>query len=81
MYKYIITKFFSEKYFKLQCKALEIHIPHLELIDLSEDVDGSSIAEYRTDKGTIKVINDYPIGAMWVESDIDIDPYFTKKEK
>lgn len=80
MYEYNITNFFSEKYFKLQCKALEINIQGLELIELLEDVDGSAIATYKTDKGIIKVINDYPIGAMWIESDFDIEPYFTKKE-
>lgn len=76
MYKYIICKFFSEKYFVLQCNALERHIPDLVESRYLGDVDGSAFKEYIHDKGKIKVINDYPVGAMWIESDFGITPYF-----
>lgn len=76
MNKYIICNFFSKKYFDLQCKAINIHIPNLLISKRLKDVDGSEIVEYKNNNGIIRIVNDYPIGIVYVEADYDIMPYF-----
>ena len=66
----------DEELFYKQCTALENHIPDLSKERLLQDVDGSLIQIYYHEKGELVVYNDYLVGALYIESDFDIEPYF-----
>ena len=78
MYDYNICTVDDEEIFYKQCKALEKHIPNLVKVDLLQDVDGTLIQEYKLRDKTIIVKNDCYVGAVYIQSEIDIEPYFNK---
>ena len=75
-YDYNICTVQDDEIFKKQCKALEKYIPGLVKINYLVDVDSSQIQIYQKDGMQISVINDYDIGAVYIRSEFDIDPYF-----
>ena len=76
-YSYNICDQFAPDLFEKQCNALEKNIPGLKKKDLLEDVDGSTIQVYSLNGYDMNVINDYEVGALYIDSDFDIEPYFT----
>ena len=77
-YSYTICNQPDQSLFERQCKALEKHIAGLRKDHLLEDVDGSLDQYYFHEKGTLVVSNDYYVGALYIDSDFDIRPYFKK---
>lgn len=76
MYEYNICNEADEEIFNKQCKALEKHIPNLVKSDLLIDIDGSKTQLYSLNSKEIIVHNSIYIGAVFVESEIDIRKYF-----
>lgn len=77
-YDYNICTNADEQTFENQCRALETHIPNLVKDKLLEDVDGSKMQRYYKDKKEILVKNSNYIGAVFIESEIELEPFFKK---
>ena len=77
-FEYIICRQFDADLFQKQCAALEKYIPNLKREPLVEDVDGSQYQHYQHERGEIVVANDYDIGCLYVESNFDLLPYFSR---
>lgn len=77
MYNYPICNMADEEIFTKQCAAIEKHLNPLEKKDVLEDVDGSKIQQYVFKEHNIKVVNSYYTNEVYVESEIDIKPYFS----
>lgn len=71
----------DEEIFYKQCKALEDNIPGLKKVDLLHDVDGSLVQIYSHPRGEITVSNDFYVGALYVQADFNLLPYFKKQLK
>lgn len=78
MFQYGICTEPDEDIFYRQCKALEKRFPGMKKEELLEDVDGTLIQGYIHPAGEITVRNDFYVGAVWVESEFDLRPYFKK---
>jgi hypothetical protein len=78
MFRYDICTESDKEVFKKQCHALERHISGLKKGDFLEDVDGSETQLYIIHDKKISVHNSQYIGAVYVESDIDLTPYFKR---
>ena len=76
MFEYNICNEADEEIFNKQCVALEKHIPDLEKGDLLFDIDGSRTQMYSLDSKEISVHKSVYIGAVFVQSEIDIRKYF-----
>lgn len=59
--------------------VLETHLPHLVKDELLEDVDGSLTQRYWLDGKTITVHNSNYIDAIYVDSEVELEPYFRDK--
>lgn len=81
MYHYSICTIADEVIFQKQCRALETHLPHLVKGELLEDVDGSLMQRYCLDGKTITVHNSNYIDAIYVDSEVELEPYFMGKNK
>ncbi|MDR0948689.1 MAG: hypothetical protein LBM69_04135 [Lachnospiraceae bacterium] len=79
-YDYTICTEPDEKLFYKQCKLLEDNVPGIIKGDLLHDVDDSLIQLYTKDRGKIVVHNCYYIGALYVESDIELTQFFKKND-
>ena len=77
-YDYNICTNADEQIFENQCRALETHIPNLVKDKLLEDVDGSKMQRSYKDKKEILVKNSNYIGAVFIESEIELEPFFKK---
>lgn len=77
MFEYSICNQPDHKIFQLQCVALEKHIPGIAKGELLNDVDGSQTQLYTVDQKRISVHNSYYIGSVFVESEIELEQYFT----
>lgn len=80
MFSYSICDVPDEEIFFKQCKALEKNIKGLKKEKLLIDVDDSKIQIYYYNDKKIKVANSYYENELYVESEIDLEPFF-KKEK
>lgn len=67
--------------FRKQCDALENAIPGLALKEHLEDVDGSETVVYTVDEQEVAVHNSYYIGAVYIETDVNLDKYFGKEDQ
>lgn len=81
MYHYSICNVADEVIFQKQCRALETHLPHLVKDELLEDVDGSLMRRYWLDGKTITVHNSNYIDAIYVDSEVELEPYFRDKSR
>ena len=72
MYDYNIWPENSPKKFKYVCKIIEKEFPGIEKENLLINVDGSTIQTYIQHGKIINVFDDYDIGAVFVESEIDL---------
>lgn len=77
MYNYPICNMADEEIFAKQCAAIEKYLTPLEKKEVLEDVDGSKIQLYIFQEHNIKVVNSYYTNEVYVESEIDIKPYFS----
>lgn len=78
-YDYTICTEPDEDIFKRQCAALEKHIPLLKKEPLMTDVDNTKIQIYFKDGKKIKVKNDYMVGAVYIQSEIELTQFFKDK--
>lgn len=72
MYTYNIAKIADEKAFVHACSLIESKFKGLTKEKLLNDVDGTQIQIYTSRTGKIKVINDYEVDAVYIDSDIDL---------
>ncbi|MBQ7067043.1 MAG: hypothetical protein IJN92_09525 [Lachnospiraceae bacterium] len=78
VFTYPICNVADENIFQKQCMAIEKYLNPLEKGTLIEDVDGSKIQSYTFGKHKVTVKNSMYTNEVYVESDIDIKPYFAK---
>lgn len=76
MFSYNIEKEASEKKFIESCKKIEKNIPDIQKNDILEDVDGTQIQIYHKNGKKIKVMNDYEVDAVYIDSEINLDKLF-----
>lgn len=76
MNEYNICNCADENIFLKQCKALEKKLGCTLDGEILQDVDGSKIATYTFDNKTLKVYNDYCVGAVYIKADFDLEKYF-----
>lgn len=78
MFEYTISDSPNAEIYRRQCDALEKHVPGLKKLRELEDADGGRICLYQKDDARIKVINDFAVGGVFVDSEIDLTPFFAK---
>lgn len=78
MYHYTICNVPDEELFYKQCAALEKNVPALEKDSLLEDVDGSLTQIYRKEEKEISVHNSEYIGALYIDSEIELTQFFQR---
>ncbi|MBE6857769.1 MAG: hypothetical protein E7497_07970 [Ruminococcus sp.] len=76
MYNYNICTEADKNIFSKQCKALEKHIPAITKKEKITDVDGSETQIYTVGDKKITVHNSFYIDAVYIESEIKLEPYF-----
>ena len=76
VYKYNICNVPDEEVFLKQCEALERHIPRIIKGDIHTDVDGSKTQLYTLQDSKIIIHNSYYIGAVYIDSEIELEQYF-----
>ena len=81
MYHYSICNVADEVIFQKQCRALEMHLPHLVKDELLEDVDGSLMQRYWLDGKMIRVYNINDIRSVYIDSEVELEPYFRDKSR
>lgn len=81
MYHYSICNVADEVIFQKQCRALETHLPYLVKDELLEDVDGSLMQRYWLDGKMIRVYNSNDIRSVYIESEVELEPYFKDKSR
>ena len=79
MFSYTICNYADKEIFRKQCVALEKHISGIRKGIFLHDVDDTMIQKYNHPKGIIEVRSDTEIGAVYIDSDFDLCPYFKKK--
>lgn len=74
MFGYTISFETSEKKFYEVCQLLEsrFEAEKIKKLKLLEDVDGSLIQVYIVTNKKIKVVNDYDVDAVYIDSEIDL---------
>jgi hypothetical protein len=76
MFSYNISKNADKKAFVNTCALIESKVKDFTKEKLLEDVDGTQIQIYNTPDGKIKVFNDYEVGAVYVDSEINLKEIF-----
>lgn len=71
----------SAEKFKAACAIIEDKFPDFEKERLLIDVDGSTIQAYKKGNDEIVIYDDYDIGAVFAESDVDINGLFELLEE
>lgn len=79
MFSYSIYDIPDEEIFFKQCEALEKNIKGLKKEKLLVDVDDTKIQIYYYDNKEIKVINSYYENELYIDAEIDLEPFFKKK--
>ena len=72
VFSYNISKTASSKAFKNVCSVIESKMEEIQKEDMLTDCDGSQIQIYNTEKGKIKVYNDYEVDAVYVDSEVEL---------
>jgi len=73
MYSYNVSKFYDTKAFLKACALIEAGVSGYRKRDLIVDVDGTLLQIYYTGQGEITVWNDYEVGAVFVDSEVNLD--------
>ncbi len=76
MFNYNICNEPDKKIFLSQCEAIEKHIPDIVKGKHLTDVDSSETQIYFVNSKKIAVHNSYYVGAVYIDSEIDIDKFF-----
>ena len=76
MFEYHICNQADKELFEKQCLALEKNVPEIVKQGTMQDVDGSLTQIYRKDGAEITVCNSVYIGALYIESEIELDQFF-----
>ena len=79
MFSYTICNYADKEIFRKQCAALEKHISGIRKGIFLHDVDDTMIQKYSHPKGAIEVLSDTEVGAVYIDSDFDLRPYFKNK--
>lgn len=77
-YSYTICKDNSPEMFEKACIVLETCFPNIIKKELLVDVDGSTIQIFYERSEKIVVYDDYDVGAVYIESDIDLNRMIKK---
>ena len=73
-YEYNICHEYNRKEFKSFVEVLKIKVKNIIKIKYIEDpLDGDQLQILIIDEGKIVVKNDFMVGAVWVESDIELE--------
>ena len=76
-YDYNITREYDRTIFAKTVSLLTKSIEKIEESNYLEDpLDGDQIQIIKTPEGQVKVINDFMVGAVWVESEVSLDGIF-----
>lgn len=78
MFEYSICTVPDNEVFARQCKAIEKRIPGIKKAELFVDVDGSKTQTYIKDGKHINIHNSNYIGAVYINSEIELTQFFTK---
>lgn len=78
MFEYNVCNQADEDLFYKQCTAIEKAVPSLRKESLLEDVDGTLVQKYRSPSGWVTVRNDVQTDALYVQSEFDLLPYFSR---
>lgn len=78
MFDYTVSKDNSPAIFADACNRIRESFPDYIPNPLLVDVDGSTIQVFYKNGASIKVYDDYDIGAVFVISDIDLNNLFGK---
>ena len=76
MFHYTVAKNADQKAFESVCVLLEVKINGMVKEKLLEDVDGTLIQIYKTGGKEITVFNDYEVGAVYIDSELNLDQIF-----
>lgn len=76
MKQYIICNQPDDEVFQRQCAVLLKHIPNLIEEATLQDVDGSIIRRFTLFDKEIIVKNDYYIGGVFIQSEINLEKFF-----
>ena len=73
-YIYNIAKEYDREVFTKTVAQLEKNTINIESSEYIEELlDGDQIQIIKAPEGQVKVINDFMVGAVWVESEINLD--------
>lgn len=75
-YDYTICTEFNEDIFSMQCSALEENIPGIKKGLFLHDVNDTKIQFYSVDGNEIKIVNDFDVDAVYIDSDIELRQFF-----
>lgn len=80
MFHYDICTETDKDIFRKHCKTLESHVPNIFKGELLEDVDGSETQIYLIGEKKISVHNSFYVGAVYVDSEVELESYLSKQE-
>ena len=78
-YHYVISKENSPQRFKEACAIIETKLPEVQKKEFAVDVDGSTIQVYEVNGEEIVLIDDYDIGVVFADSNIEIASLFEEQ--
>lgn len=76
MFNYTISREADNKAFLKACSIIENGLKPLRKENILIDVDGSLIQVYYVDNQKIKVLNDYEVDAVYVQSEKELSNLF-----
>lgn len=75
-YSYTLCPNISNEVFMETCRNIDRHWPEFRKERPLIDVDGTMIQIYYQDRNEVVVYNDVEVGAVYIESDINLDDMF-----
>lgn len=76
VFSYNVSKNANKEIFDNACLLIEKTLELFEKNRILEDVDGSQIQIYNTSNGKVKVLNDYEVDAVYVDSEVNLNHIF-----
>lgn len=76
VFSYNIYPNASKNEFINACKRIEKRFPNAKKDKILIDVDGTSIQVYHLNEKEINVFNDYYVGAVYVDSEVELEDLF-----
>ena len=73
MYSYHISKDVNAVAFRDACALIGENVQGIYEMYCLEDVDGTQIQVYKTLNGEITIFNDHEVGAVYANSDLNLD--------